>query len=69
MSTLLTVTMPGARDTIDAIKKAGLRDKIKIMIGGAPVTQEFADLIGADGYGKDAFEGVTKAFELIKKRN
>ena len=69
MSTLLTVTMPGARDTIDAIKKAGLRDKIKIMIGGAPVTQEFSDLIGADGYGKDAFEGVTKAFELIKKRN
>jgi len=36
------------------------------MIGGAPVTQEFSDLIGADGYGKDAFEGVTKAFELIK---
>ena len=68
MSTLLTVTMPGARDTIEAIKKAGLRDKIIIMIGGAPVTQEFADLIGADGFGKDAFEGVTKAFELLKQR-
>ena len=67
LSTLLTVTMPGARDTIDAIKKAGLRDKIKIMIGGAPVTQEFADLIGADAYGKDAFEAVTKALQLLNK--
>lgn len=65
MSSLLTVTMPAARDTIEAIKKAGLRNKVKVMIGGAPVTQEFADKIGADAYGKDAFEAVTKAQSLL----
>lgn len=65
LSTLVTVTMPGAAETIEAIKNAGLRDKIKIMIGGAPVTQEFADKIGADAYGKDAWEAVTKAETLI----
>lgn len=68
MSTLLTVTMPGARETIEAIKKAGLREKIKIMIGGAPVTKEFSDLIGADAYGKDAFEATTIALELLTQR-
>jgi 5-methyltetrahydrofolate--homocysteine methyltransferase len=67
MSTLLTLTMTAAQQTIEAINKAGLRDKIKIMIGGAPVTQEFADKIGADAYGKDAFEAVTKALSLIGK--
>ena len=67
MSTLLTVTMPSAAETIDAIKEAGLRDKIKIMIGGAPVTQEFADRIGADEYAKDAWEAVTKAKNLLEK--
>ncbi len=66
MSTLLTVTMPFAAETIDAIKEAGLRDKIKIMIGGAPVTQEFADRIGADEYAKDAWEAVTKAKDLLE---
>jgi 5-methyltetrahydrofolate--homocysteine methyltransferase len=65
ISTLLTVTMPAARETVDAIKKAGLRDKLKIMIGGAPVTEEFAEKIGADGYGKDAFEAITKAQTLL----
>ena len=65
LSTLVTVTMPAAEETIEAIKNAGLRDKIKIMIGGAPVTQEFADKIGADAYGKDAWEAVTKAETLI----
>lgn len=65
ISTLLTVTMPAARETVDAIKKAGLRDKVKIMIGGAPVTEEFAEKIGADGYGKDAFEAITKAQTLL----
>jgi len=67
MSTLLTVTMPAANETIQAITKAGLRDKIKIMIGGAPVTQEYADQIGADGYAKDAFEAVNKALALTGK--
>lgn len=67
MSTLLTVTMPAAAETIDAIKEAGLRHKVKIMIGGAPVTQEFADRIGADEYARDAWEAVTKAKNLLGK--
>lgn len=67
MSTLLTVTMPAADEVVKTITKAGLRDKIKIMVGGAPVTQEFADRIGADGYAKDAFEAVNKAFSLTEK--
>ena len=67
MSTLLTVSMPAAAETIDAIKAAGLRDKIKIMIGGAPVTQEFSDRIGADEFAKDAWEAVTKAKNLVEK--
>lgn len=67
MSALLTVTLPAADETVKAIRNAGLRDKIKIMVGGAPVTQEFADKIGADGYAKDAFEAVNKAFSLIGK--
>jgi 5-methyltetrahydrofolate--homocysteine methyltransferase len=66
LSTLLTVTMPAAAAIIEAIKKAGLREKVKIMIGGAPVTQEFAEKIGADEYGKDAWEAVTKARRLIE---
>ena len=65
MSALLTVTLPAADEAAKAITKAGLRDKIKIMVGGAPVTQDFADKIGADGYAKDAFEAVNKAFNLI----
>jgi len=65
MSTLLTLTMPAAHETIEAIKKAGLRDKIKIMIGGAPITQEFADKIGADEYAQDVWEAVTKAEQLV----
>ena len=54
LSALLTTTMPMMRDTIKAIVESGLRDQIKIMVGGAPVTQGFADEIGADGYAPDA---------------
>lgn len=54
LSALLTTTMPMMKQTIDAISEAGLRDKVKIMIGGAPVTQSFADEIGADGFAADA---------------
>jgi 5-methyltetrahydrofolate--homocysteine methyltransferase len=54
LSALLTTTMMAQKDVIDAIKKAGIRDKIKIMVGGAPVTQGFADEIGADAYTPDA---------------
>ena len=65
MSALLTTTMPNMGKTIDAFEEAGLRDMVKIMVGGAPVTQEFADDMGADGYGKDAIACVEKAKELV----
>jgi 5-methyltetrahydrofolate--homocysteine methyltransferase len=67
MSALLTTTMPYMKDTIQALKAAGLRDHIGIMVGGAPVTQEFADEIGADVYAPDAATAVDKAKELIKR--
>ncbi|MDR1325756.1 MAG: corrinoid protein [Treponema sp.] len=54
LSALLTTTMMAQKDTIDAIKQAGLRDQVKIMVGGAPVTQSFAEEIGADAYTSDA---------------
>ena len=54
LSALLTTTMYGQKDVIDALKQAGLRDKVKVMVGGAPVTQAFADEIGADCYTLDA---------------
>ena len=65
MSALLTTTMPNMGRTIDAFEDAGLREMVKIMVGGAPVTQEFADDMGADGYGKDAIACVEKAKELV----
>ena len=65
MSALLTTTMPNMGRTIDAFEEAGLREMVKIMVGGAPVTQEFADDMGADGYGKDAISCVEKAKELV----
>ena len=65
MSALLTTTMPNMGKTIDAFEEAGLREMVKIMVGGAPVTQEFADDMGADGYGKDAIACVEKAKELV----
>jgi 5-methyltetrahydrofolate--homocysteine methyltransferase len=54
LSALLTTTMTAQKDVIDALKNAGLRDKVKVMVGGAPVTQSFADEIGADAYTPDA---------------
>lgn len=54
MSALLTTTMLSMKDTIDALKEEGLRDRVKVIIGGAPVTQSFAEQIGADGYAPDA---------------
>ena len=63
LSALLTTTMPAIKNTIDAIVASGLRDTVKIMIGGAPVTQAFADEVGADGYSEDA----ASAAELAKK--
>ncbi|NLJ35294.1 MAG: cobalamin-binding protein [candidate division WS1 bacterium] len=65
LSALLTTTMPAMKDTIDAIVEAGLRDDVKIIVGGAPVTQSFADEIGADGYAADAASAVDLANSLL----
>jgi 5-methyltetrahydrofolate--homocysteine methyltransferase len=65
ISALMTTTMPGMKRTIDALAKAGLRDRVKVMIGGAPVSQAFADEIGADGYARDSTLAVVKAKALV----
>ena len=64
LSALLTTTMPMMKKTVDAIIESGLRDRVKILIGGAPVTQEFADQIGADGYANDAGSAAKLAKQL-----
>lgn len=61
MSALLTTTMPKMGETINALKEAGVRDQVKIMVGGAPVTEEYAKEIGADMYGANAASSVDKA--------
>jgi len=66
LSALLTTTMPSMKDVIKALEEEGIRDKVKVMIGGAPVTQNYADEIGADGYAPDAASAADKAKELIK---
>jgi 5-methyltetrahydrofolate--homocysteine methyltransferase len=65
LSALLTTTMPSMKTTIEAIQQAGLRDKVKIIIGGAPVNQEYANQIGADGYSADASRAVSLAQSLL----
>lgn len=65
LSALLTTTMNNMKDVILALEQAGLRDKVKVMIGGAPVNQMFADQIGADGYSSNANAAVIKAKELL----
>jgi len=65
MSALLTTTMMAMKDTVEAMKKAGVRDQVKIMIGGAPVRQEFADEIGADYYGPDSTAGRNFARDVV----
>jgi 5-methyltetrahydrofolate--homocysteine methyltransferase len=64
LSALLTVTMNSMRTTIQAFQKAGLRDQVKVMVGGAPVTQQFADEIGADGFCENASMAVALARKL-----
>jgi len=66
MSALLTTTMPQIKETIKAIEKAGLRSLVKIIIGGAPVSQSFADEAGADGFARDAVDGVELARNFMK---
>ncbi|MDP6042773.1 MAG: corrinoid protein [Candidatus Latescibacteria bacterium] len=67
MSSLLTTTMTSIQTTIDALKAAGLTDNVRIMVGGAPITQEFADKIGADGYAADAASAADKARDLVEE--
>ncbi len=65
LSALLSITMPGMTATVEALKAAGLRDKVKVMIGGAPVTERFAKEIGADAYAPDAASAVVEAKKLM----
>jgi 5-methyltetrahydrofolate--homocysteine methyltransferase len=65
MSALLTTTMGSMKSTIESLKTAGVRDKIKIMVGGAPITQKFADEIGADGYSSNANAAVALARKFV----
>jgi trimethylamine corrinoid protein len=65
MSALLTTTMSGQKMLIEELEKAGLRDRFKVMVGGAPATQRWADRIGADAYGVDAADAAAKAMKLL----
>jgi corrinoid protein of di/trimethylamine methyltransferase len=65
LSALLTVTMASMKKTIDALRDAGVRDRVKVMVGGAPVTQQYADEIGADGYSDNASAAVAVARRLV----
>ena len=65
MSALLTTTMPSMTATVEALEEAGLRDRVKVLVGGAPVTQAYAEQIGADGFAPDASSATRKAKELL----
>lgn len=65
LSALLTTTMPNQKKTIEALEAAGLRDKVKVMVGGAPTTRAWAEEIGADGYAEDAIEAVATAKSIL----
>ena len=67
-SAFLTTTMPMFKANINALQKAGLRDQVIVMVGGAPVTQEYADAVGADGYAADASATVKRAKDLLNQR-
>jgi corrinoid protein of di/trimethylamine methyltransferase len=66
ISALLTTTMPKMGEVINALKEAGIRDQVKIMVGGAPVTEDYAEEIGADGYGANAAHAVERGKELVR---
>jgi corrinoid protein of di/trimethylamine methyltransferase len=65
MSALLTTTMPSMKTTVDALKQAGVRERVKILVGGAPVTQKYADEIGADGFSESAAGAVAAAKKVL----
>jgi len=64
----MTTTMSEMSDIVSQLKQSGLRDKVKVMVGGVPLSQAFADEIGADGWGRDALDAVEKALKLVEKR-
>jgi len=68
MSALLTTTMPEMKGVIEMLKSEGLKDKVKVVVGGAPITQDYADEVGADGYAKDASSAVDKVRELVEAK-
>ncbi|MFN8195239.1 MAG: corrinoid protein [Nocardioidaceae bacterium] len=68
MSAFLTTTMPMFKANINALEKAGIRNNVIVMVGGAPVTQEYADAVGADGYAADASQCVRRAKDLLNQR-
>ena len=65
LSALLTITMPSMKATLEALTATGLRDQVKVMIGGAPITRSYANQIGADGYSPDASRDIAMAMSLI----
>jgi methylmalonyl-CoA mutase cobalamin-binding domain/chain len=65
MSALLTTTMPAMKTTIDALKQAGVREKVRVLIGGAPITQKYAEEIGADGFSDNAVGAVALAKKTV----
>jgi 5-methyltetrahydrofolate--homocysteine methyltransferase len=67
ISALLTTTMPSMKEVLVALEESGLRQDVKVIIGGAPVTQRFADEIGADGYGANASEAVFRIKEFLSQ--
>ena len=67
LSALLTVTMPAMKTTIEALRQAGFRDRVKVIVGGAPVTRRYAEEIGADGFSENASAAVTLARSLLGK--
>ena len=67
-SAFLTTTMPMFKANMNALEKAGIRDSVIVMVGGAPVTQEYADAVGADGYAADASATVKRAKALLQER-
>ena len=68
LSALLTTTMPEMQNVIEALEEAGLRNQVKVIVGGAPIDQGFADKIGADGFGADAVDAVQLARDLIAEK-
>ena len=67
LSALMTTSMPGQKEVIDILNELGLRERFKVIVGGGPVTEEWAEKIGADGYGETAFQAVKLVGELVKK--